>query len=375
MHIGFIEDTHFHGGTQIWVVEAVRVFIDQGQEVTLLAPEGSWVVDQCQGTGAHIATYDYDDVVTEDSRNLSIWIKALRECDIVLCTVHPPRAGFHCSIFAARAIREGNLTTHLIPKTGTIVPDYLREFYLPDETIQSSVIAIADFTRTYLIDTYKIPPELVKLIYLGTDTRRFRHSKSARREAEKRYPLPTHSSPVLGSIGSLEPRKGHLILFEAIEKLITTALPAIHLMLVGDGPDEEMLKEKVQNSPLRDHISFFPFTSEPNHVFERLDITVLPSLYKEGLPNVLLESLAMGVPVIASNIGGVREVVIHGETGYRVKPGNSTELANTIINIWNDQEKYKKMRLNASQLISEQFNKEKQFNEFLSHFHDVKYPD
>ena len=69
------------------------------------------------------------------------------------------------------------METHLIPKTGTIVPEYLREFYLPDESIQSSVIAITDFTRSYLIETYHIPAEKVALIYQGTDTERFQHSE------------------------------------------------------------------------------------------------------------------------------------------------------------------------------------------------------
>ena len=76
-----------------------------------------------------------------------------------------------------------------------------------------------------------------------------------------------------------------------------SAGPNIHLILVGDGPDEGMLKGLVREKGLDDHISFFPFTQEPNYVFERLDITILPSLYKEGLPNVLLESMSMGVPV------------------------------------------------------------------------------
>lgn len=58
--------------------------------------------------------------------------------------------------FAARCIKEGNLETYLISKTVTIVPEYLREFYLPNETINSSVITIADFTRQYLIENYKI---------------------------------------------------------------------------------------------------------------------------------------------------------------------------------------------------------------------------
>ena len=153
----------------------------------------------------------------------------------------------------------GGLETHLIPKTGTIVPEYLREFYLPDETIHSSVIAIADFTRRYLIETYNIPSEKVALIYQGTDTERFRHSNSAWKEAEKRYPLPENASPILGSIGSFEPRKGHPVLFEALEELVNSSLPNAHLMMVGDGPDEAMLKEMVQTLGLERNVIFLPF--------------------------------------------------------------------------------------------------------------------
>jgi glycosyltransferase involved in cell wall biosynthesis len=374
MRIGFIEDTHLHGGTQIWVAEAVRAFIERGQEVTLLAPDGSWVVEQCQQTGAQIATYDWDKVVREGSLNQDIWTNALKDCDVAICTVHPPREGFHCSVFAGRCIREGNLKTHLIPKTGTIVPEYLREFYLPDETIRSSVIAIADFTRRYLIDTYKIPEEKVILLYQGTDVERFQHDKIAKKETKKRYPLPKNAAPILGSIGSIEPRKGHLVLFEALKELVSSALPNTHLMLVGDGPDEDLLKHKRKEMGLEKHISFFPFTHEPNYIFERIDITVLPSLYKEGLPNVLLESMAMEVPVVSSNLGGVPELVFDGETGYMVKPSNKEDLAAAIKKLWIDQENYKKMKWNARNLITENFNKSTQFDRFIDQFNQLISP-
>ncbi len=375
MHIGFIEDTHFHGGTQIWVTEAVQAFIEKGQEVSLLAPEGSWMVEQCRNTGANITTYDWDEVVQEDSRNQEIWTRALSKCDVAICTVHPPREGFHCSVFAARCIKEGGLQTHLIPKTGTIVPEYLREFYLPDETINSSVIAITDFTRQYLIETYEIPAEKVALVYQGTDPERFRHSGSVWKEARKRYPLPGDAAPILGSIGSFEHRKGQPVLFEALEELVNGPLPNAHLMMVGDGPDEEMLKEQVQALGLERSVSFFPFTDEPNYVFERLDMTVLPSLYKEGLPNVLLESMSMGVPVVSSNIGGVSEIVMDGETGYMVEPGNKSALADAIEKVWADQNNYQEMKVKARKLIEEQFDKKTQFERFLSHFHMLKKTD
>lgn len=368
MQIGFIEDTHLHGGTQLWVAEAVRTFIKSGHQVSLLAPEGSWVAEQCRPTGAIITTYDWDGVVREGQQDQDIWTKALGDCDVAICTVHPPRDGFHCSVFAARCIKDGGLATHLIPKTGTIVPEYLREFYLPDETINASVIAIADFTRRYLIERYGIPEESVALVYQGTDAERFSHSDTVWKEAQNRYRLPEDASPILGSIGSFEPRKGHPVLFDALRELVRGPLPNAHLMMVGDGPDEAMLKEKMKSMGLEMHVSFFPFTDEPNYVFERLDMTVLPSLEKEGLPNVLLESMSMGVPVVSSKIGGIPEIVIDGETGIMVAPGDHAALANAIENVWANQDNYREMKTKARELIVSQFDKVTQFERFVAHF-------
>jgi glycosyltransferase involved in cell wall biosynthesis len=332
------------------------------------------MVEQNRQTGAHIATYDWDGVVEESTHDQEIWTEALRDCDIAICTVHPPREGFHCSVFAARCIKEGNLKTHLITKTGTIVPEYLREFYLPDESINSSVIAIADFTRQYLISTYKIPEEKVKLLYQGTDVDRFRSQESTKVEALNRYPLPKDAAPILGSIGSIEPRKGQLVLFGALKDLVAGELPNAHLMIVGDGPDETLLKQKAKEMGLEKNISFFPFTNEPNYVFERINVTVLPSLYKEGLPNVLLESMSMEVPVVSSNLGGVPELVINGETGYMVEPGNRYELAEAIKRLWSEQDVYQKMKRNTRDLIESNFNKVIQFDRFKDHFVHLIHP-
>jgi glycosyltransferase involved in cell wall biosynthesis len=371
VHIGFIEDTPLHGGTQIWVTEALRAFLDQGQDITLLAPGGSWMVDQCRDSGARILTYDWDGVVQEDDAHVQIWTEALGPCDVAICTVHPPRQGFHCSVFAARCIAAGGLQTHLIPKTGTVVPAYERRFYWPDEAINSSVIAIADFTRQYLIERYEIPAESIALIYQGVDIHRFKSTAEGKRAAAGRYVLPEAAGPVLGSVGSFEHRKGHPVLFQALRRLAAGPLPDIHLLLVGDGPDEASLRALAGDLGLSNHITFFPFTSEPSHVFEVLDITVLPSLYKEGLPNVLQESMAMNVPVISSRLGGVPEVVLDGQTGYMVEPGNSEQLAKAILALWTDQDAYRKMCTRARDLIVERFNKKRQFEQFLEHFRSI----
>jgi glycosyltransferase involved in cell wall biosynthesis len=368
MHIGFIEDTHLHGGTQIWVTEACRHFLGRGDGVTLLAPQGSWVAEQCARTDARVVAYDWDAVVNQDEHNQRIWTDALSGCDVAVCTVHPPRKGFQCSVFAARCIKEAQLETHFIAKTGTAVPTYRREFYLPDESIQSSVIAIADFTRKYLIGTYNIPASMVTLIYQGTDIQRFRSSEQTLAEAFRRYPLPWNAAPALGCVGSFEARKGQTVLLEAVSRLVAGPLPHLHLLLVGDGPDEEKLKARVKELGLEERVHFFSFTGQPEYVFERVDITALPSLHKEGLPNVLLESMAMKVPVVASNLGGVPEAILEGETGYLVEPGDSEQLSQAIHRLWSDPSAYRRVSERARRLVEEKFDKERQFKCFRAYF-------
>lgn len=371
MNIGFIEDTHLRGGTQIWVAEANKFFINQGEETTILAPVGSFVAEECKKAGAQAFTYDYEKVVSKNTKSKKIWTEALQACDVAVCTVHPPRDSFHCSVFAGECIKENNIDTILIPKTGTIVPKYKREFYLPDESIRSTVIAITDFTHKYLIDSYQIPDDLTELIYQGTDVKRFTTNKERKRDSFKRYPLPENASPVLGNVGMFEERKGQVVLLEAISKLVKDPFPNLYLILVGEGPDEQMLKNKVREMGLDNNIAFFPFTREPMYVFERIDILVLSSLYKEGLPNVLLEAMSMKVPVVSSKMAGVPEIVKDGETGYLVEPGKSNQLTEAISKLWSDQVAYKKMSDNGRKLMEENFDKEVQFTKFLEYFHRI----
>jgi glycosyltransferase involved in cell wall biosynthesis len=365
MHIGFIEDTHLNGGTQIWVTEANLHFLAHGNQTTVLAPKGSWVAVKSANSGTRLVTYNWDRIAVRSRQYTATWSHALTDCDVAICTVHPPRNGFHCSVFAAKCIREGALKTHLITKTGTIVHQYRREFYRPDKDIASTVIAIADFTRRYLIDIYKIRARLVTRIYQGVDLGRFHSTAASAKEAQKRYPIKQGTNPILACVGSFEARKGQAVLLEALARLAAGPLPEIHLLLVGDGPHRGLLRDKIQEMRLEDRVSLFPFTDEPQYVFERADITVLPSLRKEGLPNVLLESMAMGVPTVATNLGGVPEVVLPGKTGYLVEAGDVAQLAGAILQLATDRPTCMRMGIAGRKLMEDRHDRETQFESFL----------
>ena len=106
-------------------------------------------------------------------------------------------------------------------------------------------------------------------------------------------------------------------------------------------------------------------------MFERIDILVLSSLYKEGLPNVLLEAMSMKTPVISSRMAGVPEIVKNGETGFMVEPGKSNQLAEAIHKLWSDQDAYKKMSEKGRELMESKFDKVVQFKQFLEYFHRI----
>jgi len=143
-------------------------------------------------------------------------------------------------------------------------------------------------------------------------------------------------------------------------------------MFVGDGPDEEMLKAKVTELGIENNVTFFPFTREPNYVFDRINILALPSLYKEGLPNVVLEALSMNLPTIASEMAGVPEVVINEKTGYLVEPGNVNQFADAVEKLWADPVKCKLMGINGRKFVEEKMDKKKQFDKFLKYFERLK---
>ncbi|NIA03626.1 MAG: glycosyltransferase [Nitrospirae bacterium] len=364
VRIGIIEDTLLHGGTQMWSVEAARFFCRRGAEVTMISPEGGWVAAQSRDAGVNVFSYDYDDVARGNKSATQAWTTALSRCGVALCTVHPPRGSFHPSTFASWCIEQGHLPTLLLPKTGTIVPSYKREFYRPNKDISPVVIATTAFTRDYLIDHYEIPEAEVPLIYQGIDLARFTAMPKMMHASARSHLVSPRSNLTLGCIGSFEERKGQIVLLQALTQVLM-AMPNAHLLLVGDGPDEAELRRAVDVMGLTNAVTFVPFTDKPEEILALLDILVLPSLYKEGLPNVILEAMAIGVPVVSSRLAGVPEAVKDGETGVLVSPGDSRELSGAIVGLWRDQDTYAQMRDRALHLVKSVFDRESRLEQYL----------
>ncbi len=134
----------------------------------------------------------------------------------------------------------------------------------------------------------------------------------------------------VGFVGRLdEPIKGIRFLLEAMASL-RPRMPRMRLLIIGEGPAERDLRERAKTLRLEDGVRFLGLRFDIPRVMKALDLLVLPSV-GEGCPNVLLEAMAAGVPVVATRVGGVPELVRHGETGFLVPPRDPQALAQGIL--------------------------------------------
>lgn len=164
-----------------------------------------------------------------------------------------------------------------------------------------------------------------------------------------------NNTVVIGSIGALEKDKGQKYLIEAIAKLKSEGIDNIVCILCGTGPEEINLRELAKKSGLQEAILFLGFRNDINRVLRILDMAVITSLTIESFSMVAAENMAMKVPVIATNISGLPEIVDDGKTGILVPPGNVDALWNAIKYLIKNPDVRFEMGENGRQRVLEKF--------------------
>jgi len=134
------------------------------------------------------------------------------------------------------------------------------------------------------------------------------------------------SSPIIGAVGSMVPRKNFSLLIQALKVIANRRVP-FTLVMLGDGPILPDLKQQAASCLPKD--SFYFLGAIPNAMtyYSAFDVHCMPSINQEGMPNVVMEASAAGLPVVASDVAGVPELIEDGATGFLVKPNDVNCLA------------------------------------------------
>lgn len=170
------------------------------------------------------------------------------------------------------------------------------------------------------------------LVHNAIDTNDYCRSRGI---AEAKRELGFDASGVLvGAVGRLSPEKGFDLLIHAIVKLREAGLP-VELAIAGDGAARNDLETLIDRLGCRGYVRLLGHVADPRRLYEAMDVYALSSL-REGLPNVLLEAMALEVPIVATRVAGVPKMITDGEDGLLVEAGSVEALADAIGQLASD---------------------------------------
>ena len=142
---------------------------------------------------------------------------------------------------------------------------------------------------------------------------------------------------IITVIGYLEPIKGHKYLFDALPNIVKVH-PNVIVLVVGDGELREYFHKQVRELNVEENVLFVGWQNDIPNILSASDMLILPSL-SEGLPFVIPEAMAAGLPIVSTRVGGIPEAIVDGQTGYLVDPKSSMEIAEAVIKMLDNPER------------------------------------
>ena len=203
------------------------------------------------------------------------------------------------------------------------------------------VVSMTESMKQNHITHTHVRESQISVIYSGIDLERFASHKSV----DKKSFLLKNNIPqdkiIIGTVGRLDKLKNQELLIDAA-KLLVEKNPNIHFIIIGDETDsitgkgyKQKLVDKIRHFGIDNSVSFFGFTNNIENYFDVMDIFVLPT-DKESFGYVLIEAMAKGIPVLATNQGGPKEIIIDNKNGFLFDPNNVSDLANKLLLLIND---------------------------------------
>lgn len=209
-------------------------------------------------------------------------------------------------------------------------------------------------------------PSLLTTIHSGVDTSRF-HPEQRGNHLREEFSIPSDVA-LVGNVAALAPHKDYFTFVDAVKLLVENG-PQARYFIIGAGPLEQEIRSYVSKQGLENHIVFTGFRKDIATILPELDLFLITSK-TEGLGTSILDALACKVPVVATNAGGIPEIILHQQTGWLGEVQNPGSLADGVRQVLSDSQLRTKLVAGGSQHLL-QFDKAETARQTLAVYHSV----
>ena len=305
------------GGAEVFTVNLCRMLPELGADVSLFCPAGRPFVGYAKDAGVKCVswrTFGKLDPIT-----VFKLCRLIKNSNAQVIHTHLSTA----SLLGALAARIAG------------VPSVAHVHGLNTATCfkySTRVIAVSEAVKEHLC-AQGLAEEKVCVVHNGVDTGRFVPKPLDEAKRDAGYDA---DSPVIGVFGRLSSEKGQRIALESMF-VVLKDYPDARMLVVGDGKDRQDLETSAEALGIGDSVEFVGFVKDPRPLMSACDVVVVPST-REGFGLAAVEAMALERPVVASMTGGLKEIVVPGETGFVFAVGASLALAQNVIDLLGDRE-------------------------------------
>lgn len=223
------------------------------------------------------------------------------------------------------------------------------------------VVPNSDAGKNYLIRR-GIDPRRIKVIYNGINLQRLSSDPAKVAQIRQGMGVPPNGM-VVGIVARLTPAKGHVTFLQAA-LLISQVIPHTRFAIVGEGPLRANLENQAKELGVATRVTFHGVQRDVGSHISAFDVACLTSLDLEGCSNATLEAMALGKPVVTTDVGGNRELVEHGETGFLVPAGSPGALADAILAYLRQPDRAREMGQRARETVLTRFSLERMVQDY-----------
>jgi glycosyltransferase involved in cell wall biosynthesis len=321
------------GGQEMRILADARGLVARGHEVVILCRPDSRIGERAESEGLTVECMP----MSRARMMLDIVIAhgIIRRHRVRIVNTHSATdswiAGIAGRLAGAKVVRTRHLSHPIRPGIAA------RLLY---QRIPHAVVTVGGSIRRAMIEQDGFRPESIVSIPTGPDLARFDPDTVSADGVREELGIP-RDGPIVTMVAMLRGMKGHLYLVDAAPAVLAQ-IPSVRFLLVGDLPSEsplkQMLVDRIRALGIEDRFIFAGLREDVPRLLAASDLLVLPSVEGEGVPQSVTQAMAMGLAVVATDVGSVSDALVDGETGILIPPRDPGAIADAIVRLLQDGE-------------------------------------